>query len=73
MAKSNDDLPFVASFSESVRSHFNPKGGVNSLIILKSFDEGRNDFEGQFDEQSIKNFIQLHRNPVVAEFDEYIA
>jgi len=40
---------------------------------LKTFDDLRNDFEGTFDQESLKSFIVIHKTPLVSEFNQEIA
>ena len=50
-------MDFIKVFDPALISHYNPKGGKNSVVLLKSFDEGRNDFEGKFEYEELSKFI----------------
>ncbi|BFZ02819.1 hypothetical protein BsWGS_05858 [Bradybaena similaris] len=41
----------------------------DSIVLFKQFDEGRNDFEGEFNATNIRDFVFLHRLPLVVEFN----
>ncbi|KAF4587668.1 protein disulfide isomerase [Ophiocordyceps camponoti-floridani] len=77
-----DDKESNASFSavaDSMRDEY-MFGGVNdealaeaegvkfpSLVLYKSFDEGKNDFKGKFETDAIKDFIKTSATPLVGE------
>ena len=47
--------------------------GDNSLVLFKKFDEGRNDFAGEFTEDEIKKFIHSNQLALVSEFNQETA
>jgi len=55
---SNDDL-----FTEY-------KMDKDGIVLLKKFDEGRNDFDGKFEAEAIKTFVTGNQLPLVIEFTQ---
>jgi len=39
------------------------------IVLFKSFDEGRNDFSGDFTEEAIMKFINDNNMPTIMSFD----
>jgi len=67
-AKGFDDLTFVHCGSEECATQFNAQR--NSVVILKKFDEGRNDLPEGFTTDRLKTFIDSNASPTVMKFDE---
>lgn len=66
VASSLDDIPFgISSDSEVFAEHGVEKDGI---VLFKKFDEGRNDFEGDFTEENIKTFVTGNSLPSIIEF-----
>ena len=42
------------------------------LILLLQFDEGRNDYDGEFDLEKINKFISANSLPLVTEFNDEV-
>jgi len=42
----------------------------DGIVLLKKFDEGRNDFDGKFESAEIKKFVQGNELPLVIEFTQ---
>merc|ERR1712050_323394 len=42
----------------------------DGIVLLKKFDEGRNDFDGKFEAAEIKKFVQGNELPLVIEFTQ---
>jgi len=40
------------------------------IVLFKKFDEGRNDFEGEFVEDDVKRFIQLNQLELITEYNQ---
>jgi len=71
VAKLIDSVSFAISSEQAVFDELNVKG--DGLVLLKKFDEGRNDFEGKFEADEIKSFIQGNQLPLVTEFNQETA
>jgi len=68
VAASTDDLPFAITAAEDLfKEHKVDKDGI---VLFKKFDEGRNDFDGEFTAENIKKFISANQLPVVIEFTQ---
>jgi len=71
VAAENDEHPFAIAHDSSVWSALgSDKEGV---VLLKSFDEGRNEFEGEVSSESLKKFIASNALPLVVEFSHETA
>ncbi|GFS13875.1 protein disulfide-isomerase [Elysia marginata] len=68
VATSMDDLPFGITSDSDVFA--DNKVDEDKVVLFKKFDEGRNDFEGEVNEENIKNFIAANRLPLVIEFTQ---
>jgi len=71
IARSYDDVQFGHCTSDECASHFNTSNG--SVVLFKSFDEGRNDLAAGFTEDSLKTFVDSHSSPLIMKFDEKCA
>nr|AQQ10870.1 disulfide isomerase [Conus miles] len=66
-----DDIAFGITSEESVfKEHKMKKDGV---VVFKKFDEGRNDFSGDFEEAAMTKFIKDNRLPLINEFTQETA
>lgn len=70
VARSNDDILFAHCAAAACLEKFGVQAG--SVVLFKKFDEGRNDL-AQFDEASLRTFIQANSSPLVMSFDEKCA
>lgn len=66
-----EGVKFVHIFTEEIKSSL--KQTKPNIILFKKFDELRNDFNEQFDEIKIKEFIDAHQYPEIMEFNEKAA
>lgn len=67
-ASSIDDIPFGITSDESVfKEHKMDKDGV---VLFKKFDEGRNDFDGEYKAKEVENFVRANQLPLVIEFTQ---
>jgi protein disulfide-isomerase A1 len=71
VANSMDSVSFAITQESAVCDELKIKG--DSAVLLKKFDEGRNDFEGQFDETELKKFISSNQLPLISEFNQETA
>lgn len=72
VAKLVDSAAFAITSEQAVFDELNVKSS-EGLVLLKKFDEGRNDFEGTFDAEEIKRFIHANQLPLVTEFNQETA
>ena len=70
-AKNFDKVKFFWTKDEGIASEF--QLDKNAFIILKQFDEGRNDFTGEFNSKNLAAFIEKHRFATVMSFDDEVA
>lgn len=71
VAADMDDSVFAITSDKAVQSELNlDKDG---MVLLKKFDEGRNDYDGKFDQKEIKSFIHANSLPLVSEFTQETA
>lgn len=72
VAKVIDSVAFGISSEQVVFDELKAK--PDTVILLKKFDEGRNDIEsGKLTEAGIKEFIQANQLPLVSEFNQETA
>jgi len=70
VARTNDDILFAHCGNAACLEKFGVQAG--SVVLFKKFDEGRNDLP-QFDETSLRSFIQANASPLIMSFDEKCA
>lgn len=68
VAAATDDVPFGITTKEDIFKE--NKVDKDGIVLFKKFDEGRNDFEGDFTAENIKKFITANQLPVVIEFTQ---
>ncbi|XP_036592968.1 protein disulfide-isomerase-like [Trichosurus vulpecula] len=66
-----DDIPFGITYSEDLFSKY--QLDKDSIILFKKFDEGQSNFDGEITKVKIANFVNIHRLPLVIEFNEQTA
>ncbi|XP_076459256.1 protein disulfide-isomerase-like [Babylonia areolata] len=71
VAAGYDDIPFAITSEDSVFEEY--KMDKDGVILLKHFDEGRNDFSEDFDETALNKFIGENRLPLIVEFTQQSA
>ncbi|CAF0827852.1 unnamed protein product [Rotaria sordida] len=67
VAKTLDGIPFGITSNADVLKELNVK--QDTVVLLKKFDEGRNDLTSSIDESSIRQFIQENQLPTVVDFN----
>nr|AMM62657.1 conotoxin-specific protein disulfide isomerase variant 2 [Conus textile] len=66
-----DDVAFGITSEDNVfKEHKMKKDGV---VVFKKFDEGRNDFSGDFEEAAMSKFVKDNRLPLINEFTQETA
>uniref|UniRef100_A0A0N4Z9A5 Protein disulfide-isomerase n=1 Tax=Parastrongyloides trichosuri TaxID=131310 RepID=A0A0N4Z9A5_PARTI len=71
VAAGMDDVPFALTSDADVAKAVELKS--EGVVLLKKFDEGRNEFEGSIEEGKLKAFIQANRLALVNEFSQETA
>jgi len=64
-------MQFAMISEKSVRSEY--KMDKDGIVLLKKFDEGRDDYEGEMDAKKIKTWIQSNALALVSEFTQETA
>lgn len=67
VAKTVDGIPFGITTNSDVLKELGVKG--DTIVLLKKFDEGRNDLTSSIDEAAIREFIQSNQLPIVVDFN----
>ncbi|CAF2024559.1 unnamed protein product [Rotaria magnacalcarata] len=67
VAKTLEGLPFGITSNDDVRKELEVTD--DAIILLKKFDEGRNDLTSSIDEDSIRKFIEANQLPIVTDFN----
>lgn len=68
VAGSMDSIPFAITSDADVAKALEFKD--EGVVLLKKFDEGRNDYEGKVEESKLKTFIHANRLALVNEFSQ---
>nr|ADZ76592.1 protein disulfide isomerase [Conus imperialis] len=63
-----DDIPFSITSDDAVFKEY--KMDRDGVVLLKKFDEGRNDFEGEFEAEAITKHVRDNQLPLVVEFTQ---
>jgi len=66
-----DDMLFAITSDAKVKKEY--KMDKEGVILLKKFDEGRNDYDDDFDVKKLKSWIQSNALPLVSEFTQETA
>lgn len=72
VAKTVDSVSFGVTSESSLFTELNVNAD-EAIVLLKKFDEGRNNFEGTFEDEEIKKFIQSNQLALVSEFNQETA
>jgi len=67
VAKTMDGIPFGITSNKDVLKELDVK--KDTIVLLKNFDEGRNDLTSSISEGSIREFIQSNQLPTVVDFN----
>lgn len=71
VARTVDGIPFGITSNADVLKELNVD--TDAVVLLKQFDEGRNDLTSSLTEESIRQFIQANQLPLVIEFNQQSA
>ena len=63
-----EDLVFHHVHCTDIAAEYGVEGV--GVVLFKQFDEGRNDFEGEFKMDTVKKFLEDNSMPTIMEFDE---
>lgn len=69
LAQTEDELVFAHTNSAPLRLHYKVQDNVK-LVLFKKFDEGRNDFTGDFTAENIAPFLRAHELPTIMPFNQ---
>jgi len=67
-ADANEDVNFAITSNKEVFSLFDVQDDA-AVIILKKFDEGRNNLEGDITVETVANFVSANSLPLVVDFN----
>lgn len=68
IAMNYDKITFAHSTSSELATA--NKSALGKLVLFKQFDEGRNDYEGEFKNEDLKKFINEKKLATVMDFDD---
>lgn len=71
VAGAMDDVQFGITSDEKVFKEYKVK--ADGVVLVKKFDELRNDFTGKFVAEELTKFIQANSLPLVSEFSQEVA
>ena len=63
-----DDLTFSHVFDKALAKEFGVEG--TGVVLFKQFDEGRNDFDGEFTVENVKQFVDANKLRTIMKFDQ---
>lgn len=72
IAKTIDSVSFAITTEPALFTELNLSGD-EQVILFKKFDEGRNDFSGEFVEEELKKFIHSNQLALISEFNQETA
>jgi len=72
IAKTVDSVSFGVTTEQALFTELNVNGG-EAIVLFKKFDEGRNDFSGEFLDEEIKRFIHSNQLALISEFNQETA
>merc|ERR1712106_703049 len=67
-ADANEDVNFAIISNSAVFAHFDVKDDA-AVIVLKKFDEGRNNLEGDITVETVTEFVNANSLPLVVDFN----
>jgi len=74
VASAMDSVPFAISTEQSLFDELKVSDSDAAIVLLKKFDEKRNDFaSAQFSQEEIKKFVDSNKLALVSEFNQETA
>ena len=67
VAATLDDYKFGISGADDVASEYSVDG--QKVVLFKQFDEGKNEFEGEYEVEALTKFVEANAMPLVVEFN----
>lgn len=67
VADADDLVVFAASTMKDLTQDATTDG---SLVLYKKFDEGKNVYEGKFNQKDVETFVKAHRQPLIMTFSQ---
>lgn len=67
VAKTMDGIPFAITSNKDVRKELEVT--KDTIVLLKKFDEGRNELAATIDDGTIRDFIQANQLPMIVDFN----
>jgi protein disulfide-isomerase A1 len=71
VAGAMDDVQFGVTADKDIFKEY--KMDKDGIVLLKKFDEGRNDFDGEYDAKTLKSWIQSNSLALVNDFTQETA
>jgi protein disulfide-isomerase A1 len=71
IARSSETYPYGQCNTQACFDNYKTTEG--RLVLFKKFDEGRNDYTGEFTEASIKSFVEINSKPHAMKFEDKAA
>jgi len=72
IAKTVDSVSFAISTESALFKELNVEG-TERVVLFKKFDEGRNDFTGELNEDELKRFVHANQLALISEFNQETA
>lgn len=72
VAQGVDNIPFGITSEQALFTEFEVKAD-NGVVLFKKFDEGRNNFDGEYTADEIKKFIHANQLALVSEFNQEVS
>jgi len=67
VAASLDDYKFGITDSDDVNGEYGVSG--DKIVLFKAFDEGKNEFDGEYTAEAVQKFVEANAMPLVVEFN----
>merc|ERR1711962_584455 len=67
VAASLDDYKFGITDSDDVNAEYGVSG--DKIVLFKAFDEGKNEFDGEYTAEAVQKFVEANAMPLVVEFN----
>merc|ERR1712029_874026 len=67
VAASLDDYKFGITDSDAINGEYGVSG--DKIVLFKAFDEGKNEFDGEYTAEAVQKFVEANAMPLVVEFN----